>query len=401
MTRITGRRHPAADTRAGTLRLLCGAMLGALLPVAAARADTVRVGITISMTGPGASLGIPQRNTAALLPKQVAGQDVEWTVLDDGSDSTRAVANMRKLVDESHVDAVIGSSTTPAALAMVPVSAEKGVPMVALAASVSIIRPMDAAHAWAFKSPQNDSLMARAVADAMAARGVHTVGFIGFNDSYGDGWLTEAKSAFAAKDIRLLDDERYARTDTSVTGQVLKLLSLHPDAVLVAGAGTPAVLPEATLRERGDKGPIYQTHGAATTDFLRVGGRNVEGTILPVGPVLVAAQLPDDNPVKSVALDYVHRYEAANGPGTVVTFGAHLWDAALLIEHAIPEALKAGRPGTPAFRTALRDAMQTTHGLVITNGVMDMTPEDHNGLDQRARVLVTVRDGKWALLPPS
>lgn len=364
-----------------------------------ALADTIHVGITLSLTGPAASLGIPQRNSVALLPKQVAGQDVVWEVLDDGTDSTRAVANMRKLIDEDGADAVIGSSATPASLAMIAVAAEKAVPMISLAASASLIQPMDARRAWVFKAPQNDGLMADAIAATMAARGVHTVGFIGFNDSYGDGWLAETQRALAARSIRLLDSERYARTDTGVTGQVLKLLALRPDAVLVAAAGTPAALPESTLRERGFHGPIYQTHGAATTDFLRVGGRTVEGTILPAGPVLVAAQLPADNPVRAVALDYVHRYEAAYGTGSVVTFGAHLWDAALLLEHAVPDALMAGKPGTPAFRSALRAAMERTHGLVVSNGVMDMTPQDHNGLDDRARVMVTVQDGAWKLLP--
>ncbi len=372
----------------------------ALLPaLASPAAAQIRIGVTISTTGPAASLGVPQRNSIALLPKEIGGQTVEYIVLDDGADSTRAVANARKLIDENKVDALVGSSTTPASLAMIDVAAEKQVPMISLAASARLIQPMDAQRRWVFKTPQNDSLMADAIAGHMAKAGVKTVGFIGFNDAYGDGWLTEATRALEAQGIKLVAVEKYARADTSVTGQVLKLVAARPDAVLIAGAGTPAALPQKTLRERGYAGRYYQTHGVANMEFIRVGGKDVEGTILPAGPILVASQLPDGNPIKVLAGDYVRRYEAANGPGTVATFGAHAYDAALMLQAAVPTALKSAKPGTPEFRAALRDALEGAHELVLTHGVSDMSPQDHNGFDQRARVMVTIQDGTWKLLP--
>ena len=362
-------------------------------------AAQIKVGVTISTTGPAASLGVPQRNSVALLPRTVAGQSIEYIVLDDAADSTRAVANARKLIDENAVDALIGSSTTPASLAMIDVAAEKQVPMISLAASARLIQPMDAQRHWVFKTPQNDSLMADAIAGHMAAHGIRTVGFIGFNDAYGDSWLTEATRAFGAKNIQLVATEKFARADTSVTGQVLKLIAAKPDAVLIAGAGTPAALPQKTLHERNYAGAYYQTHGVANADFLRVGGKDVEGTILPAGPILVAAQLPDSNPIKAVALDYVTRYEAANGPGSVATFGAHAYDASVMLNAAVTTALKSAKPGTQAFRNALRDALESTSGLVLTHGVMTTTATDHNGFDDRARVMVTIQDGAWKLLP--
>jgi branched-chain amino acid transport system substrate-binding protein len=378
--------------------MLVSAMLAAALS-APALADTIHIGVTVSATGPAASLGVPQRNTIALLPRTIAGDDVVYIVLDDGTDATRAVANMRKMIDEQNVDAVIGSSATPASAAMSAVAAEKQVPMVSLAASVSLIEPMTPEKRWVFKAPQNDRLMADALAAHMVQQGVHTLAFIGFNDGYGDGWLAETERATRANGIRLVDVERYARPDTSVTGQVLKVMSAKPDAVLIGGAGTPAALPQKTLRERGYKGLIYQTHGAANADFLRVGGKDVEGTVLPVGPVVVAAQLPDGNPVKPVALEYIARYEAAHGAGSATSFGAHAYDAALLLQAAIPVALKQGRPGTPAFRAALREAMEHQTNLVLTHGVANTTPQDHNGFDTRARVMVTIANGTWKLLP--
>ena len=374
------------------------AALVAIATIPAFAAEPIRVGITVSQTGPAASLGIPQRNTVALLPSEIGGREVKYILLDDGSDTTKAVANTRKLIDEEKADVIIGSSVTPASLAMVDVVAEKKVPMISLGASSKIIDPPGGARAWVFKTPQNDGLMADAVADHMAKNGVKSVAFIGFNDAYGDGWLTEATRALESKGIKLVDTERYARADTSVTGQTLKMMAAKPDAILIAGSGTPAALPEKTLKERGYAGKIYQTHGVANADFLRVGGKDVEGTILPAGPVLVAAQLPDGNPIKPVALKYVHDYDAKYGAGSMATFGAHLYDADLLLQQAIPIALKKGEPGTPAFRAALRDALEGLHEVVLTQGVANMSPKDHNGFDQRARVMVTIQDGKWVLL---
>jgi len=383
------------------MRRLATMLLAAtvLASVAGAVQAQIKIGVTISTTGPAASLGVPQRNSIALMKSEIGGQKIEYIVLDDAADSTKAVANARKLIDEDNVDALIGSSTTPASLAMIDVAAEKQVPMISLAASARLIEPMDAQRRWVFKTPQNDSLMADAIADHMAKAGMKTVGFIGFNDAYGDGWLTEATRAFAAHGIKLVATERYARADTSVTGQVLKLIAAHPDAVLIAGAGTPAALPQKTLHERNYAGKYYQTHGVANVDFLRVGGKDVEGTILPTGPVLVAAQLQDSNPIKAVALDYVHRYEAANGAGSVATFGAHAFDAGILLQTAIPIALKSAKPGTPAFRSALRDALESGKDQVLTHGISTMTPQDHNGFDQRARVMVTIEHGAWKMLP--
>jgi branched-chain amino acid transport system substrate-binding protein len=373
-------------------------LLLAGLLVTPALAD-IKVGVTLSATGPAASLGIPQKNSISLLPQEAGGQKIQYIVLDDAADTTKTVTNARKLIAEENVDLLIGSSTTPATLSIIDVVAESKVPLISLAASARLIEPMDDKRAWVFKVPQNDSLMATAITAYMAGKGVKTVGFIGFSDAYGEGWFDEIQKAFALKNIKLLAAERFARTDTSVTGQVLKVMQANPDAMLIAASGTPAALPEKTLKERGYKGPIYQTHGVANMDFIRVGGKDVEGTILPAGPVLVAADLPDSNPIKKVALDYITRYEAIYGPGTVATFGAHLYDAGLLLANAIPDALKTAKPGTPEFRKALRDALEKTTNLVVSHGVINATPMDHNGFDERARLMVTIADGKWKPLP--
>ncbi|WP_323119305.1 ABC transporter substrate-binding protein [Burkholderia alba] len=358
----------------------------------------IKVGVTLSATGPAASLGIPEKNTIALLPKEIAGQKVSYVVLDDATDSTQAVKNTRKLTSEDKVDVVIGSTSVPNSLAMIDVAAGTSTPMISMAAAASIVEPMDAKRAWVFKTPQNDILMASAIADHMAKRGVKTVAFIGFSDAYGESWFKEFGRAAAGRKIEVVASERFARNDASVTGQVLKMMSKRPDAILIAGAGTPAALPQKTLKERGYRGGIYQTHGVANNDFLRVCGKDCEGTYLPAGPLLVADQLPDSNPVKPSALAYKRAYEAAYGAGTVSTFGGHAWDAGQLLQRAIPVALKKGPPGTPAFREALRGALEDTRNVAGAHGVFNLSATDHAGLDQRARVMVEIVGGQWKLV---
>lgn len=357
----------------------------------------VKIGVTVSATGPAASLGIAQKNTIALLPKEIDGQKIDYIVLDDASDPTLAVKNTRKLTSEDHVDALIGSTIVPNSLAMIDVAARSETPMIALAAAASIVEPMDAKRAWVFKTPQNDALMAGAIVQNMVAHHVKTVGFIGFADAYGESWLTEFRKDAEQANIKLVASERFARNDTSVTGQVLKIVSQNPDAVLIAAAGTPAALPQKTLKERGYKGVYYQTHGIANNDFLRVCGKDCDGTLLPAGPLLVSDQLSDSNPVKRSALAYRQAYDTAYGANTVSTFGGNAWDAGLLLQHAIPQALKKGQPGSEAFREALRSALENTTDLHTSQGVVNMTAADHSGLDERARVMVRIVGGAWRL----
>ena len=355
--------------------------------------------MTVSATGPAASLGIPEKNTIALMPQTIGGQKVNYIVLDDASDTTTAVANARKLVTENKVDVLLGSTTTPNSLAMIDVASESQTPMISMAASASIVEPVDARRKWVFKTPQNDIMMSLAIATHMAAAGVKTVGFIGFNDAYGEGWFREFSKIAPLKGITIVASERYARTDTSVTGQVLKIVAAKPDAVLVAGSGTPAVLPQRALKERGYAGRYYQTHGVANNDFLRVGGKDVDDTFLPSGPVLVATQLPAGNPVKAGAMEYVQKYEAAYGKGSVSTFGAHAWDAGRLMSVAAAAALKKAQPGTPEFRAALREALENAKEVHGAHGIFNMSPTDHLGLDQRARVMVKIENGAWKYQP--
>ena len=364
---------------------------------AAAFAD-INVGVSVSATGAAASLGIPEKNTIALLPASIGGQKVNYIVLDDATDPTLATRNIKKLISENKVDVVIGSSTTPNSLAMIDVAADNETPMISMAGSAIVVEPMDAKRHWVFKSAQNDAHMATAIVQHMTDKKVQTVAFIGFADAYGDGWFKEFAKIAELRQLKVVASERYQRSDTSVTGQILKIMAAKPDAVLVGGAGTPAALPQMALREKGYKGLIYQTHGVANNDFLRVGGKNVEGAFLPLGPMVLAAQLPNDNPVKKSALEYVTKYEAVYGKGSISSFGGHAWDAGVLLRNALPVALQKAKPGTVEFRRALRDALENTKNLPGAHGIFNMSANDHQGFDQRARVMATIENNTWKLV---
>jgi len=369
-------------------------LTGVFAPLAHAQ---IKVGVTLSTTGPAASLGIPEKNVFAIMPREIAGKKIEYIVLDDASDPVAAVKNTRKFVSEDKVDVIMGSSITPNSLAMVDIAAESETPMIAIASSLRIVDPVDAKRAWVFKTPQNDAHMMTAMSAHMADNGVKTVGLIGFNDAYGEGVISEFGKLTSARKLNVVASERYARNDTSVTGQVLKLMAANPDAIMIAASGTPAALPAKTLRERGYKGKIYFTDGVINDDFLRVGGKDLEGAFLPAGPFVVARQLPDSNPIKKVSLDFIKLHDSKYPPGTANSFSAHAWNTWLMLQYAVPKALKAGQPGTKEFRKALRDAFENTNELVTTHGVMNTSKTDHMGFDQRARVMVQIENGTWKL----
>jgi len=372
--------------------------VAALLLASGAAVAQVKIGLMVSATGPTTAIGTPQKNTGDLLPTRIGLISVEYIQYDDGGDTTRGVQNAKKLLQEHHIDALIGPSTTPIALAILELVAEAKVPLMATVGTSSVVEPLDAKRRWVFKTTQNDDLIAGALIKHMNKAGVKTIGFIGFNDPYGENWH-KVFSALAEKSgIRVIANERYARTDQSVTGQSLKILAAKPDAVLIAAVGGPAVLPQATLRDQGYKGTIYQTHAVATDDFIKLGKDKVEGTILAAGPMLVIDEIPAGNPTRKVAQAYIAAYEKQFGVKPA-TFGANTWDGGLLLERAIPIAAKAGQPGTEAFRVALRDALEQLKEVVGCQGVFNMSATNHNGMDERARVLVTIRDGKFRLLP--
>ncbi|WP_345793990.1 ABC transporter substrate-binding protein [Thauera sp. JM12B12] len=369
------------------------AALALALSAGPALAD-INVGVVFSLTGPAASLGAETKKAIEFLPASLGGEKINYIVLDDATDPTNAVKNARKLVGEDKVDAIIGPNLITNGMAMVDVANEAKVPML----SIAPIDPAADKRAWAFRIEPTADIMVGRVVEDMKAKGVKTVGFIGFSDSWGELLLKALIQTTQAAGIKIVATERYARTDTSVTGQSLKVLSARPDAVFVGGSGTPAALPQTTLRERGYKGPIYQSHAVANKEFLRLGGKNVEGARLPVAPVLVAEQLPDGHPNKTAGVAFLQQLEGKLGADSRSTFAGAAYDAGLLLENAMKEAIKTAKPGTPEFREGIRKALESTKGLVGVNGTYTLSAEDHGGYDPKAVVLIEVVNGKWSLV---
>lgn len=373
-------------------------LLSACMAVGAARAD-ITIGAVLSLTGPAASLGIPAHNVIDLLPKEAAGQKIRYIVLDDGTDSTAAVKNFQKLVTEEKVDLVLGPSVTPTSLAVLDAAGASGTPFISLAGSEAIIVPQQGNRRWAFKLAAPEALMLAAPLNWLKAHGGKTMAGIAQATAFGDAFIAAAKAETARRGIAWQGEEKYNLADTSVTPQTLKTMSRQPDAVFIAGSGTPGALPLLELRARGYKGAIIHNQGIANPDFLRIAGKAADGMILAASPVTVAEQLPATAAVKQPAMDYVKLYEGKHGANTRSLFGATAWDGYLLFAKALPAALKAAQPGTPEFRTALRDAMEQVKDLYGACGVYSMSPANHNGTDERALVLITVENGNWKLMP--
>jgi branched-chain amino acid transport system substrate-binding protein len=378
----------------GMISAAAAAVLLAAASPALAQSGEITVGVTISATGPAAALGIPIKNTIELLPTEIGGTKVKVIQLDDAGDSTTATTNARRLITESKVDVLIGSSTTPPTIAVSTVANEAAIPHFTLAPM-----PVNEARAkWSVVMPQPVPLMAKVMFEHMKKNNVKTVGLIGFSDSWGDLWLKEFKDQGGPMGLELVADERFARPDTSVAGQALKLVSVKPDAVLVAASGTGAALPQATLRERGYAGLIYQTHGAVSMDFIRIAGKAAENVIMASGPVMAPEGQDDSALTKKPGLALNAAYEGKYGANTRNQFGAHIYDAFEILKRVIPVALKTAKPGTQEFREAIRQALLSEKNLAASQGVYNFTDKDRYGVDERARILLTVKDGKFAVV---
>ena len=356
----------------------------------AALAD-INIGVSLALTGPGSGLGIPMQNQFKLFPKTIGGEKVNLIVLDDATDPGKGAANARRFVTEDKVDLIIGSCITTVAAAMTDIASEAGT--VQLAGSpVGVPAGKDK---WLFRLPQSNTVMGHAVVEHMKKQGVKTLGFLGYTDAYGEQWLKEIGPQLDKAGIKIVVAERFARTDTSVTPQALKINAANPDAVLVVASGSGAAMPQMGLAERGYKGKIYQTHAAATQDLMRVGGKTVEGTFVVSGPAVIAEQLPESHPSKKVSIAFVQQYEKAMGPNSRNQFAGHAYDAQVALEKALPLALKKAKPGTPEFRAAVRDSLETMGRTIFAHGVMNWTPADHWGYTMETGVMLKVVDGQF------
>ena len=375
-------------------KLHFAAALAASLAVAApawAQTPEITIGLSLSTTGPAAALGVPERNVLEFVPKEIGGVPLKLIVLDDGGDPATATTNARRFVTESKADVMIGSSIVPSSIAMSTVANEAGIPHF----SLSPMPFTPAREKWSVDMPQPVAIVGKVMYDHMKAKGVKTLGYIGYSDSYGDLWFNDFKEQTGAMGMKIVDDERFARPDTSITGQALKLVAANPDAILVGAAGAGAGMPQSELRDRGYKGLIYQTHGAAVMDFIRIAGKSAEGVLMASGPVMNPEGQPDSALTKAPGITLNTAYEGKYGPASRNQFAGHAYDAFEILKRVIPVALKTAKPGTPEFREAIRQALLSEKEMAATQGVYNFTDKDRNGVDDRSRILLTVKNGKF------
>jgi branched-chain amino acid transport system substrate-binding protein len=390
------RHYFTGDNMKTQLRPLVAALIPSLLAALAAapaQAD-ITIGVSLPLTGPASGLGIPTKNGIALWPETIGGEKVKLVMLDDASDTTQSAKNGRRLISEDKVDVIVGSTATPASVALADIAAEGKTVQI----STSPVDLPPGKGEWTFRVAQSTPLMASAIVDHMKKAGVKTYAFLGYSDAYGETWLKSFTELAGKAGLNPVATERFARADTSVTAQALKIVSAKPDAILIGASGSGSAMPHKAIVERGYKGKIYQTHGAASRDLIRLGGKDVEGAFVVAGLAVMPEALPENHPSKKPAVDFVNRYEKQFGAGTRNQFAAHGYDAHLLLQAAVPEALKKGKPGTPEFRAAIKDALESTKGITITQGVVRYTPQDHFGLENNARVMLTVDKGDWKLV---
>ncbi|RJG07371.1 ABC transporter substrate-binding protein [Noviherbaspirillum cavernae] len=354
----------------------------------------ITIGVSLPLTGPASGLGIPTKNGISLWPETIAGEKVRIIMLDDASDTTQSAKNGRRFITEDKVDVIVGSTATPASVVLADIATEGKTVQI----STSPVDLPEGRGMWTFRVAQSTPLMASAIIEHMKKHGVKTYAYLGYSDAYGEIWYKSFTDLAGKAGLSSVATERFARADTSVTAQSLKIVAAKPDAILIGASGSGSAMPHKAVVERNYKGKIYQTHGAASRDLIRLGGKDVEGSFVVAGLAVMPEALPDNHPSKKLAVDFVDRYEKQFGAGTRNQFAAHGYDAQLLLQAVVPQALKKGKPGTPEFRAALKDALESTKGITITQGVVRYTPKDHFGLEDDARVLLTIDNGNWKLV---
>jgi branched-chain amino acid transport system substrate-binding protein len=389
------------ETTGGNTMKRSAAVISAFLLFAACTwvvAQEITIGVDVSATGPSAALGVPNQNAILLAPHVLGGQKVRYIFLDDASDPSTTVENVKRLISQDNIDVLLGPGVTPTTIPAIPIVAEAEVPMITFASTTRLVYPMNAQKKWVFKTVANDAIFCTALVDEMVRKGVKTASLIVVNDPFGESWTNIITQEAAPRGIKILTVEKFNRDDPSATAEALHAMSFHPDAIVIAAVGTAADTPNKDLYQLGYKGMIFHCGGMVNADFLRVGGKAVEGIYSPTPPTIVSAQLPNGYPTKKAGVAFLKLYEAKYGPGSISQYAGDSWDAIKLLDVAIPYAIKKGQPGTVQFREALRDALENDiHNMAGIEAVYNMTPEDHSGTDQRGVVMVQVVNGAWKL----
>jgi branched-chain amino acid transport system substrate-binding protein len=366
-------------------------------PVAAEAQEAYTIGAIFSITGPGSSLGIPERDTALMIEAEVnakggiRGPDgkmhpLKLVIYDDASDETKAVLAAKKLIDEDKVTAIVGTTLSGTSLAIVDTAQKAEMPLVSCAAAAKIVEPV-AERKWIFKTPQSDHLIVGVLVGYLKAKGLTKVAWLNVDYAFGQqGWIEFEKAARTAG-LTIVDNEKFGQKDVDMTPQLTRVKAASPQAVVIWSIPPSASIATKNYADLGIAAPLFQSHGVGNKKYIELAGAAANNVRFPAGKLLVADQLPDNDPQKATLLAYARDFEAKYGPRN--TFGGHAWDAVQLVTRAMETA------GTD--RAKVRSALEATKNFVGITGVFDFSPADHNGLDRRAAVMIQIVDGQWRL----
>lgn len=352
--------------------------------------DPIVIGAIFSVTGPGAPLGEPEKLSAEMVERQVNdagginGRPLKVIIEDDATEESKAVLAMKKLVEQDKVVAVVGPTMSGTTLAIVDTAEKAGIPLFSCAASVKITDPV---KKWVFSSAQNDVLAVQRVLDYLQAQKITKVAIICDSNAFGQSGAEQLKKQLPAAGVEIVDEEKFATKDTSMTAQLTKIKAKNPGAVICWGTNPGPATVAKNAKSLGLTVPMIMSHGIANRKFIELAAEAAEGVVFPAGKLLVVGELDAADPQKAVLEDYAKKYEAFTGGKPANTFGGHAFDALQIVVAALKEA------GTEA--AALRDKIEATSNHVGIGGTFNLSATDHNGLTKDAFTLVTIKDGKW------
>ncbi len=356
-------------------------------------AKPYKIGALFSITGPTSFIGEPERNTLVMLIEElnkaggINGHPVEAVIYDTEGDETNTVKKATKLIIQDKVLAIIGPSRTGTTLAVIPFVERYRVPLISCAAGIKIVEPV---KPWVFKTAQSDRLAVKKIYTYCQKHGLKKVAIITVSNGFGQSGREELKRLAKPFGIIIVADELYGPKDVDMTPQLTRIRAQNPQAVICWGTNPGPAIVAKNMRQLGMKQQLFMSHGVASKRFIALAGKAAEGIILPAGKILVADQLPDNDPQKPILLQYIAKYKARYGEEPS-TFGGHAYDAFTLLKKALEEV--------GADRAKIREALEHMRGIVGIHGIFNMSPKDHNGLaEKEAFVLVQIRDGDWHLL---
>ena len=376
-------------------KALAAAIILALFAILGCSKDsnTIKVGAVLSVTGPASFLGEPEKNTLLLLQEEinagggVDGRKLEVIVYDDESDVNKCVMAAKKLIEQDKVAVVLGPSISGNTLAIAKFFAPAKIPLVSCAAAEKIVKPVDP---WVFNTPQLDRhAVGKILADAKK-KGYAKLAILTVSDGFGQAGRGVLQELIPAQGFTLVADEVYGPKDTDMSSQLTKIKGVAPDAIICWGTNPGPAVVARNRAQLGLKTPLYMSHGVASKKFIELAGDAAEGLVLPAGRLVAVAQVPEGNPQKALLTKYVADYAKKYG-NPPSTFGGHAYDALMLVVNAV----KAGKS---AKSQDIRDNLEKIKGLAGTAGIYTMTPENHNGLDESAFVMVAIEKGEWKVI---